>query len=374
MSALDSSQISSSSEPVREWQERIKQIQLQRVTPEVLASIRDKAERTKKAKASVKTASRLERMNYLTTMTNARVLQEYDMIESNSSGPFQSATAMMSSMTTSADIYRKRNHTLQTIMHSGKVLSRVHEPVIAAAAMDAVPGYASEPLSAVVVNDRNEDLYEFDEEEENVLRSLEQEVGVDDVMCAMAAQPSISISEVQQVEAAGIDELLRQLIHEPVADEELAAKYLLFENFLETVTSIRNTTTTFWTENMDQFDGASRVMQQKMIDRIDATENISIPDDSSKWFVYHMTKQANQNSKSISSILSSIKGKLNILLQDLGDCPFCLDQMTKESVVTLSCCHRSCKSCWDNWVALRGPRAFCPLCNHNEFVNEIASP
>lgn len=283
-----------------------------RVTPEVLDLIRKRSERATKAKASVKTASRLQRVNYLSTMNNSKTLHEYDQF--SSSGMQSAPLQFRNCMTESSTAYMRRGQTLQSILKTGRIFSSsssMPPPPPQVSASSAV-----EPKQAMVVQEGHDD--EFDEAEEFELQALEQQVGA--VRPVSLDINSPDLSEVQQAEANSVDSLLVQLVKEPTDDDELAAKFLLFENFMETVSTIRETTLQFWADNMEQFDGASRTVQQKLINRIDSAENSAIPEDASKWFVYFMTKKANQNSKSISDILFLIKGKLSLLTQDLGEC------------------------------------------------------
>ena len=92
------------------------------------------------------------------------------------------------------------------------------------------------------------------------------------------------------------------------------------------------------------------------------------------WFVYYMTRKANKNSAAIAQVLAKIRSKLEILANELGECPYCLDNLTAESCTTLGCCHRVCTECWEHWKELKqsiGATPFCPLCKHEEFVTDI---
>jgi hypothetical protein len=170
-----------------------------------------------------------------------------------------------------------------------------------------------------------------------------------------------------------IKALLSQLENEPTDDAEMAAKFALYEDFLATVSTIREETINFWNENKAQFEGQTKAAGQKDINAIDSPDNLSIMDGGRFWFVHSMTKKANENSVAISRTLAQLRSRLEILASDLGDCPFCLEQMEKEDCTTLGCCHKVCTGCWDYWVTLKGPVAFCPLCKHTEFIEEVAN-
>jgi hypothetical protein len=343
----------------------------------VIERIKSQAERVNRAKASIKTASRIERINYLSSATNSRTLRDYDNIQSEMmslpAAPAQEQ-AQRRIYTSASETHQFRSKKLMSILQSKPTAQPLPlPPPPDYARMDRLTAPAQ--VSAVAEVNESIDMLAFDDVEEAELQAIESELGAAAPIATTTgfAAMNADLNMAQQSVASDIDGLLRQLVKEPSDDAELAAKFLLFENFLETVTTIRQTTLAFWEENMDQFEGSSRLAQQKLINEIDGADKLGIPDDASKWFVYYMTRQANNNSKAISNVLSGIKGKLNILSQELGECPFCLDQLHADNITTLSCCHRTCKPCWDHWSELKGNSAFCPLCNHQEFIGEIAS-
>ncbi len=175
-----------------------------------------------------------------------------------------------------------------------------------------------------------------------------------------------AVSATREVEA-----LLEQLAVEPEDAAELQAKFALFENVLSTVTAIREQTLAFWEENKDQFLGASRAACDKDIRQLDSEAAMGIEEHSGRWFVFFMTSKANQNNAAITQTLAMLRSRLQLLAQDLGECPCCLDSLQAETCTTLSCCHKLCAECWTHWAALKGAAAFCPLCKHQEFVEEV---
>lgn len=183
------------------------------------------------------------------------------------------------------------------------------------------------------------------------------------------------VTRRRTTEAVGseLTKLLRQLEREPSDAAECTAKFKLFEDFLATVTTIRDQTLAFWSDNKDQFTGPSRASGDRDIRNIDSSDAMGIVDDPTRWFVYFMALKANQNSTAISGVLASLRSRLEQLSSQLGDCPFCLEPMTPDACTLLSCAHRSCTGCWTHWVAMKGPEAaFCPICRHAEFEEEIA--
>jgi len=207
------------------------------------------------------------------------------------------------------------------------------------------------------------------DDDEDSFAEMEHDVGLRSTAAdGTDVLPNISHDEI----ASDLDALLVQLIVEPTKDAEIVAKFTLFENFLATVTVIRDETLGFWQENRDQFEGPSLAAAEHAINKIDEHEAMGVQDDPSKWIVYTMTKKANGNNAVIRNVLSLLRARLAMLGQELGDCPFCLSAMETGKVVSLGCCHRTCRDCWDHWVALKGETsAFCPLCMHQPFLEEI---
>jgi len=102
---------------------------------------------------------------------------------------------------------------------------------------------------------------------------------------------------------------------------------------------------------------------------------MGIPDDSNKWFVYHMMKQAGKNNKSMAAILGDFEKKLDFLAKsEQEECPICLEIFSKDlPAETLGCCHRVCRDCWAHWSSVMHGHPFCPLCRNDEFLEAVAS-
>jgi hypothetical protein len=228
-------------------------------------------------------------------------------------------------------------------------------------------------------DDDDEDLQELTSELQQDLQ--ENEMVTSDFMEAVQNFRDMSSSQRAQATSSMNEELitlLKELETEPKEDAELTAKFALFETFLQTVTVIREQTLQFWEENMDLFEGGSKASAMKEIKKIDAEDCLGILDDPRRWFVYAMTKKANDNSGKIAQTLALLRSRLEqINSEDVGECPFCLDDMgpLKEADLTivLPCCHRVCKPCWEHWLEVKGSRAFCPLCKNDDFVAEVLS-
>lgn len=320
------------------WHDHVRSIQLEKASPEVIERMKLVSERTKRAHTSYQTCSRIERVNYLSTMNTGTTLTSFQQT------PMRSPESSFTHTTNTRKLH--------------KLLHRSSQPMSYPPIQDGI----SVAPAAVSVADSLDAKFDFDVEEQQELEEMEANLGVN----------SSNITESDTNAAAfNVDILLKQLEVEPDNDADLSAKFILYENFLESVTTIRITLLEFWDQNKDQFDENIQQAQNKQIRDLDCNDNLAIYDESRCWFVYDMTKQANKNSKLISSILSSIKGKLALLLHELGECPFCLDQLTTDNMLLLTCCHRVCKECWENWYKIKKNHAFCPLCNSKQFISEL---
>jgi len=183
--------------------------------------------------------------------------------------------------------------------------------------------------------------------------------------------------EVQVNDNNAMSSVLNQLRREPTNDAELAAKFQLYETFLQTVIDSRKATYDFWKDCKADFAAAAgNVVTQveKDLKDIDSQDNLGIVFHEHRWYVYDMTVQADKNNEMIKGVLKKIETKLELLGKDDDDCPFCLEPLNEVgNVVTLGCCHKTCKECWDNWQEIRGRAAFCPLCRQDEFLNDVMS-
>lgn len=178
-----------------------------------------------------------------------------------------------------------------------------------------------------------------------------------------------------QVDDSDFQQILNKLKIEPKNDEELAAKFALYEDFLKTVVDSRKATFVFWEECRADFVEVKNVIAhiERDLKAIDKEDNMAINWVEHRWFVHDMTVKADQNNESIKRVLASIETKMDLLQRD-EDCPFCLENIQAENLesVTLGCCHKACKPCWDEWQKLQGRRAFCPLCREEDFLCELA--
>jgi len=217
-------------------------------------------------------------------------------------------------------------------------------------------------------------LRNADDEEEERMAVAAQLVGAEDVR-EMAAVGAERLSTQPAAGAGNMANLLSQLQREPEDAAECAAKFGLYEGYSSEVEQMRNTLLKFHEETRPSVPEVIGVDMDKQIRTIDSEEAMGIPDESREWFVYHMMRQAERNNLRMASILDGFDKKLQFLASsDQAECPVCLEAFNDDAgrtVETLGCCHKVCKQCWDHWSTMSSGRPFCPLCRHEDFLDEI---
>lgn len=216
---------------------------------------------------------------------------------------------------------------------------------------------------------RNEVSYEDDaaaSEEEEELECMVSRLEV--------AQLEDNADHTANVDENSMRQILNQLRKEPKDEKEITAKFGLYEDYLATVEDSRNATHNFWKECKPDFeavDNSEHVIKtiEKEIKAIDAEDNLSIIWSETRWFVYDMTKKADQNNDKLKACLHNLEIKLDLLDKE-DECPFCLEAGNES--VTLGCCHKACKECWTHWQQIKGSNAFCPLCRQGDFLENMA--
>jgi len=202
-----------------------------------------------------------------------------------------------------------------------------------------------------------------DSEGEAELDMLSAQMGV-------AAEAPIEVAEAEGQRE--MQELLEQLKIEPTEDQEVMAKFGLYEKYLETVEKMRGETFGFWGEVKDDFHTTGQAEVERALKKIDSAENMGVEFHPARWFVHDMTAKAGSNSAIIGRVLAMIKMKLE-LLERTDECPVCLDALDAcgEDPHVFSCCHKVCGDCWQHWNELHNGRAFCPLCRNEEFLGDM---
>lgn len=385
-----------------EWVTHIKGIQKQHMTPEVLENIRGKAEQVKRASKAFKTAEIMERANTLNSRAQVTSLRQAKMQdafknskrevykpEATKSAPmfgFHSvfgfsdhphAPAPPQALDTSVPDLSEKKTASHFDYDSIQQRNMMHSTAI----MNSISARRQFKASATIESDDEAEVEQYMTVSRQ-LEALEEEVDAEDkfvqtVAAEVVASASGAITgvnrEIAETSLESFDSLLESLAKEPTDELEMAAKFTLFENYLSTVTLIREQTLQFWEENKIQFEGTARSAGDQSMKQIDNENSMAIEENTRKWFVYLMMKKSHKNSAAISDTLAGLKAKLQLLASQEIDCPFCLETITIENTHVLSCCHKSCKDCWQHWVQLKGPRAFCPLCRHDQFVEDILS-
>lgn len=344
-----------------DWRNRICEVQRSKMSPDILNSLKVKAERQKRAQKSYKTAEIMERCNVASARAQEVSLRKaYFLSPSiasippsvNAPGAPPRPSAVSNSLVSPV-----LSEQLQTVtMKSSSAALNVQNMLKSRRAVDIVDNYEEEDRNYMMVSAQLQQMEADLEADEVEARALPAQLGI--------LSPALPIPD-------GFDALLESLATEPTDSEEMATKFAVFDNFLNTVVALREQTVSFWHENRDQFEGSARSVGEKSIRDIDNQDSMSIVESSSKWFVYFMMKKAHQNSQSISNTLAAIKARLDLLAKEDIECPFCLEPIVADSCTLLGCCHKTCTSCWKNWQELKGASAFCPLCRHEEFVQEI---
>jgi len=192
-----------------------------------------------------------------------------------------------------------------------------------------------------------------------------------------AAAPSALVRAVsgEAAEAAEseYEALLNQLKAEPTADDELMAKFGIYETYSEEVSQLRGTVFSLYEENKPSLPDAVKNDMERQIKGIDKAESMGIPDDARGWFVYHMMRQAGKNNTHMNGVMDNFEKKLEFLASnDQDECPVCLEQFSEACPAdTLGCCHKVCHECWMHWASVMHGHPFCPLCKNEEFVEML---
>lgn len=193
---------------------------------------------------------------------------------------------------------------------------------------------------------------------------------------AMAAEDENEArEEAEDVDENEMDKLLRNLRNEPCDDEECRAKFELYEAYHETVELARSETFKFWEDSKPEFAFSAAQVIENHLRSLDSVQNLAINAGFGReWFVYHMCRKVQQNSRVIEGILREIRTKLDLMARG-GECPMCLEEFGSEHVPRmLSCCHKVCDECWAHWKTVQPQgRAFCPLCREVDFVAALSS-
>lgn len=195
-----------------------------------------------------------------------------------------------------------------------------------------------------------------------------------DSAAAMAADMRSTASGEASLEA-----LLAQVKVEPEEVAECAAKFQLYEGYGQQVEKIRKLLFDFYEESKPTVPVSVGGDMERQVKHVDNYDAMAVPDDDGRvWFVYHMMRVAERNNRTMAGILEDFERKLELLAKnDQTECPVCLEAFTEaggpHAVEILSCCHKICRECWENWKQVTRGQPFCPLCRHDEFLGVVAS-
>ena len=101
---------------------------------------------------------------------------------------------------------------------------------------------------------------------------------------------------------------LEQLKTEPRGDAELAQKFAVYESYFSGVVELRSDLFGLWERCEPVLARPDATTMRAAVNRVDSFENLSIPERSRHWFVYHMMSTASSN-----------HGKMQKVLEDLED-------------------------------------------------------
>jgi len=104
-----------------------------------------------------------------------------------------------------------------------------------------------------------------------------------------------------------IQRALDQLKNEPRDDAELAHKFGTYDSYFSQVQELRAALFSLWDKGKEVLSQAESSRMQSAIRRIDAFENLSIPERTRFWFVYHMMAKASENHGKMQHVLDDLE-------------------------------------------------------------------
>ena len=305
---------------VSAWVSRVYDIQVSCMGPEERERIRERAEQSRHT-MEIRATSRAVRHTQRTAATS--VTHGYREIQASASPAMSSVTA------------QRQLAVLSERVDAYMPMSLMPTPARTADAPDEPPSRPFMPFEAEYLEERNHE-----------------------------------VEAAQDAEAeTDFNDILEKLREEPSSDEDAEAKFQLYETYAITLQKVREKLQVLWETSKPKFTGSSLQHMERSIKKIDDTQRMRIGEGNA-WFGYYMMKQAISNNSNMSKLLAEIDTKLGLL--DANDpCPICMDSYTeKKQAHVLACCHKVCKECWSNWTTVK-PNAFCPLCKHQDFIQEL---
>ena len=405
------------------WLTKVQSMQRSNVTPEMRERISRKAKMVQSASRSARRCKKMQKASRITKSALSRGIRSISasatpQLALQASNTVQAQWSMVSSALADDAEEDQRSRAQDAASFSfGAAASGPPIPGVGAA--PRAPFAACAPVLALAASEEAEDVYD-------ALALVVGDASAADVSIARAA-PGAAVSENTS--------MLAMLKKEPTDDTDMAAKFGLYEKYLETVVTCRKTTLDFWAESKADFTaedeatpaapagaaapppapapapafGAARVpvagapggaaasieAALKHLDRPGAM-GIDFEGLGGRWYVHDMAQKACSNNDALERIQDTMRNKLELLAQQL-ECPVCLepfllpaeeeeedslDDAAEESeeecllrpALVLSCCHKVCDVCWANWSATCADMTrapFCPLCNQDQFIAAI---
>jgi hypothetical protein len=171
-----------------------------------------------------------------------------------------------------------------------------------------------------------------------------QRAGIAEALLAIEA--GVVAAPAAAEDAAAVAPLLDQLIVEPADASELAAKFAIFEQYLATVSALREQVLALWSGARASFDAAPAAAMDRALAKIDDGANLGVADVAGVWLVHGMLKAATRNHAAIAALVRDLETKLRLIADD-ADCPMCLSSLGEGEgrvpAKVLSCCHKTCR-------------------------------
>lgn len=100
---------------------------------------------------------------------------------------------------------------------------------------------------------------------------------------------------------------LEQLKVEPKDDAELAHKFSVYESYFSSVVDLRAELFSLWQRGEALLAPPDAQTMRTAIHRVDSFDNLSIPERSRHWFVYHMMSTASNNHRKMQKIMEDLE-------------------------------------------------------------------
>jgi hypothetical protein len=100
---------------------------------------------------------------------------------------------------------------------------------------------------------------------------------------------------------------LNQLKVEPKEDGDLTRKFSLYESYFDGVVNLRSDLFGLWEKGRELLRPHDARSMTAALRRVDTFENLSIPDRSRFWFVYHMMSTASENHAKMQRVLEDLE-------------------------------------------------------------------